>query len=466
MEVAVNYILYDDKTNIKNEGEARATIDDRYLTLTVMFGDPMLFAYTDIVGISDYDYKVDLLLTSKEKLNLWGLGYQYEDFLFQLYKLRNELLVKYLLIDEHLLKDGFEAQYKQIDPNGQTNQTENCEIRIYDTALVVLPQKSDPIRLPYCYITNVNKQDYKIKITNESLEKIEFAQLGQNFDSFAKSLSDALNKMILRTQEIIKELIPEATPLSISKLASIMKDGRAAKRKEIELQSQDFWRRLAKKIDEAGITKEFEFLNSFAARDQVCVGIKRGLMGDLTGTYIWMMFPLLNQGTSRLSNTIAIEAFNTQDKTGENSKQQIISENTVSETDEETSQNIDEEQKPTTTAATYFFRIMGRKEYALTKDEDLVKELQNLTKNMNRSMIDVNFRREPIFLSGEQLDSAKYAQYRFAIARMPSLQMLRSLFIGRVIHSSLEQWKNNVASLLAFNTKSLDDTEKWKKGEA
>jgi len=465
VDVAVNYKLYNDESNIKNQGEARATFDGRYLTLTVMFGEPMLFAYTDIVGISDYDYKVDLFLTSKEKLNLSGLGYQYEDFLFQLYKLRNELMLKYLLIDESLLKGGFEAQYKQLDPNGQTNQTGNCEIRLYDTAIVVLPQKSEPIRLPYCYITSVNKQDYTLKITNEFIEKIEFTQLGQNFDPLAKALSDALNKMILRTQENIKELIPEATPLAINKLSSLMKDGRATRRKEIELQSQDFWRRLEKKIGEAGITKEYEFLNSFAARDQVCVGIKRGLMGDLTSTYIWMMFPLLNPGTNRLSNTIAIEAFNTQDNTGENKKQQRNSENTVSET-EETSQNIDEEQKPATTGATYFFRTMGRKEYAQTKDEDLIIKLENFTKNINRAMVDVNFRREPIFLSKEQLDSTKYVQYRFAIERMPSLRMLRSLFIGRVIHSSPEQWQSNVASLLAFNTKSLDDTEKWKKGEA
>ena len=197
----------------------------------------------------------------------------------------------------------------------------------------------------------------------------------------------------------------------------------------------------------------------------MCVGIKRGLMGDLTGTYIWMMFPLLNPGTNRLSNTIAIEAFNTQDNTGENKKQQNSSENAVSETEEETSQTLDE-QKPATTGATYFFRTMGRKEYAQTKDEDLIIELENFIKNINRAMIDVNFRREPIFLSEEQLDSTKYVQYRFAIARMPSLRMLRSLFIGRVIHSSPEQWKSNVTSLLAFNTKSLDDTEKWKKGEA
>lgn len=141
MEVVVNYKFYDDKSNIKNEGEARATFDDKYLTLAVSFGEPMLFAYTDIVGISDYDYKVDLLLSSKEKLNLWGLGYQYEDFLFQLYKLRNELMLKYLLMEELLLQAGFQAKYTKLDPNGQTSQTGNCEIRLYDNALVVLPQK-------------------------------------------------------------------------------------------------------------------------------------------------------------------------------------------------------------------------------------------------------------------------------------------------------------------------------------
>src|SRR5674476_262334 len=135
MEVALNYKLYDGQANIKNEGEAKATFDDQYLTLTVMFGEPMHYAYTDIVGISDYDYKVDLFLTSKEKLNLSGLGYQYEDFLFQLYKLRNELMIKYLLIDESLLKGGFEACLLYTSPSPRDRQTGNCEIRLYDTAI-------------------------------------------------------------------------------------------------------------------------------------------------------------------------------------------------------------------------------------------------------------------------------------------------------------------------------------------
>jgi hypothetical protein len=64
------------------------------------------------------------------------------------------------------------------------------------------------------------------------------------------------------------------------------------------------------------------------------------------------------------------------------------------------------------------------------------------------------------------LASNEYVRYKFAIAKMPSLRILRRLFIGRVIHSLPEQWKSDVASLLAFNAKSLDDAEKWKKGDS
>jgi hypothetical protein len=463
LEFAVNYKLSDDNSNVKSEGEAKAVLDEKYLTLMVAFGKPMLFSYADIVEISDYDYKVDLFFISKEKLNLWGLGYQYEDFLFQLFKFRNELLLKYLLMEESLLQAGFEAQFTRLDSNGQINQAGNCEIRLYDTALLVLPQRGEPIRLPYCYISQVSKSDYKIAVTSESGEKMEFSMLGEKFDPFGKALSDAFNKMVLRAQENIKELIPEADPSIVNNLAALMKDGRAAKRKDIELLSSDFWPRLTKRIEKAGISTEYEFLDSLAEKDQVCVGLKRGLMGDLTGSYTWMLFPLRNAVSGRLSNAIALEAFVTQNNSQGNEER--LKETVYLKPEERSEQGPNEKQTSATAGATYFFKIIGRKEYPQTKDEDLTKKLENFNKNINRCMIDINFRREPIFLSEAQLESTKYVQYRFAIARMPSLRILRSLFIGRVIHSSPKQWKTDVTSLLAFNARSLDDTEKWKKGD-
>jgi hypothetical protein len=464
MEVTVNYKFYDNGSNLRNEGEAKVSLDERYLTLSVAFGESMLFGYTDIVRISDYDYRVDLFFTSNEKLTLWSLGYNYEDFIFQLFKLRNELMLKYLLIEESLLQSGFQGQYVLLDPNGQINQNGNCEIRLYDTALVVLPQKNEPIRFPYCYIIDVNKQDYKLTITNESQEKTEFTQLGQNFDPFVKALSDAINKMILRTQQSIKELIPEAPPTAISKLAALMKDGHAARRKDIEQQSIAFVRRLTKKMDEAGLLAEYDFLNSLSAKDQVYFGMKRGLMGDLTGTYVWMLFPLLSPETNRLSNTIALEAFNTQGDTKEDEAQSA--KYMGSEILEETNHNSGQEKKSGPTGATYFFKAIGRKEYLQTTDDDLIKEIEGFIKNFNRSMIEINFRREPIYLTENQLDSTQYTQYRFAIAKIPSLRVLRNQFVGRVIHASPEQWKADVINLLAFNNKSVDDNEKWSKGDS
>ncbi len=165
MEAEANYKLTDEQSNVKSEGQAKAILDENYLTLMVAFGESMLFSYTDIINISEGDYKINLQLASKEKLNLSGLGYEYENFLRELFRLRNELLLKYMLMEESLVKAGYEGQFAWFDAKGQLNQTGECEIRLYETALVFLPQKAEPIRVPFCYITQTSKTDYKLDRT-------------------------------------------------------------------------------------------------------------------------------------------------------------------------------------------------------------------------------------------------------------------------------------------------------------
>jgi hypothetical protein len=83
---------------------------------------------------------------------------------------------------------------------------------------------------------------------------------------------------------------------------------------------------------------------------------------------------------------------------------------------------------------------------------------------MNRGMLAINFRREPIYLPDERLEEPQYQKYSFAVAKIPALRELRQLFIGRVIHSSPEQWKKHVMDLLRFNVGTLDDNAKWERG--
>jgi hypothetical protein len=114
--------------------------------------------------------------------------------------------------------------------------------------------------------------------------------------------------------------------------------------------------------------------------------------------------------------------------------------------------------------ATYFFKIVNRKDFSNYKTaEELDSQTDEVMQKMNRCMLDINFRREPIYLPTERLEEAEYVKYKIALQRIPSLQLIRSFFIGRIIHSSPEQWKSDVMELLKFNLTTEDDTAKWKK---
>jgi hypothetical protein len=193
------------------------------------------------------------------------------------------------------------------------------------------------------------------------------------------------------------------------------------------------WQELEKKITSVGLNYSYAFLKELGRQDKIAIGFKRGLMGDLTGEYTWFLVPIYGTVEKGYGNAIAMEAAET---TGEESAGK----------------------------ATYFFRMISRKDFpTLQATEQLDGEVDKLLKTINRCMLDINFRREPIYLPEERLDEADYVKYKIASQRIPSLQTLRNLYIGRVMHASPEQWKNDVMELLRFNVATLDDLAKWKR---
>ncbi len=209
-----------------------------------------------------------------------------------------------------------------------------------------------------------------------------------------------------------------------------MKEGKAARRSDIESISPELWVELEKKLDVAGIKEEYDFLKSLAQKEKMCIGLKRGFLGDLTGEYIWFLIPIYSTNPDEPGNAVAMEAIS-----GEGGGK-----------------------------ATYFFRIVSRKDYPNFKNiEELHQKVDGFINRVNRCMLAINFRREPIYLADEKLEEPGYQRYKFAISKIPELQELRQLFIGRVIHSSTEQWKQDVMDLLKFNVETSEDAVKWSK---
>ena len=299
--------------------------------------------------------------------------------------------------------------------------------------MVVIPEKDDFVRVPYSDIEQVKAEDHKLVISRTSGGKVTFSKMAAKLDLMNRILSGAMNDLSGRVQSMVKELQPDLDPIVLGRISRFMREGKAAKRSDIESIVPEFWGRLEKKMEAAGISEEYGFLKTMSRQEKMCIGLKRGLMGDLTEEYIWFLIPIYSTDPSEPGNAIAMESTAGEGKGG----------------------------------ATYFFRILSRADYSrFEKLEDLDKAADSSLARINKCMIVVNFRREPIYLQDERLAESEYSRYLFSIRRIPELRLLRDQYIGRVIHSSPEQWRRDVMSLLKFNVITEEDKDRWTSEEA
>lgn len=428
MKCSLSYSLRTEEGQEQEGGEAEAQLSEEGLSVQPDFGDSLRVKYRDVSELKGEDYEIHLALSSGEELVLSKLGYKYEDFLRSLSKLRNEVLLEDLLMEETLRKSGVEADFRYSDAEGGEERDGRCSVRLYETALVLIPESGDFVRLPYGLLSGVEELDYELAVEMESGEVLELSKMGREFGPFKNELSEALNDLSLTTQDELRELLPGIDATTIRRAARMMRDGRAAKRSDLEAVSQDLWEKLESELESVGIKEEYDLLKSLSQESKIRIGFKRGLMGDLTGNYLWFLIPIYGTDPEEPGNAVAMEA----GSEGDGGK------------------------------ATYFFRIVGREEYPDLSQEDLDSEVDRTLDTINRAMLDINFRREPIYISEEKLKEPRYSKYKFSINRLPALRKLRDLYIGRVIHRSEEQWRSDVMDLLGFNVEAEGDDARWR----
>ena len=71
-------------------------------------------------------------------------------------------------------------------------------------------------------------------------------------------------------------------------------------------------------------------------------------------------------------------------------------------------------------------------------------------RELNRALVLLNFRREPIYLPDDSLTLQPcYRRYAIACRKIPELRRLRASFLGRAFHTSPPAWQKQVDGLLA-----------------
>lgn len=446
IECPLDYSLGDDG-GIISSGSAVGRIDEKNVSIIPKMGEAILFSPREILEFAEGDYVINLLLTSKEKLVLSKLGANFENFSRILSKARNDVVMKDLLMQESLIVGGLKGFYELSGKSG------NCELRIFDAGLVVIVERGEPLRFHYSNISGIEEGDYRLTITMENGDKLTISRMGGQHEPFRKALNDAMNALALKTQDLIKSVTPSADSSMARKAARLMRDGKAARKGDLDAISPVIWRGLEKKIEEIGILTEYQFLRSLAQQDKMCVGVKRGLMGDITGDYLWILAPVPG------SNAIILEAVTV----GEGETVEPLQ--SAVKGDEETPEKEPEEEKEEEDKeggrwATYVFNIVPRSEYPA---QDMGARTDEMIGRLNDCMLTINFRREPIFTTDEDLELPRNIKYWYSVQKLPSLRELRGRFVGRVIHLNKEQWQKGVRDVLSFNVSAKDDKAKFKK---
>lgn len=426
MQCPAAYQLHHQDGRILSRGAATIRLEEDRVAVTPASGTPIILDMRDIIDVSEHDFRLHLNLVSREALLIFDIGPRYDDLRRTLSRLHNETMIECLLKSETLRKAGVPAEFNITDEAGGPGPEGRCEARLYETSLVIMPEKGELLRFPFSDLTGVKSEEPNLVIKTDFGERIVLTKLGRQFDAFFGALLVAHNEVSIRTQTFLKESFPMASDSIIRRAARLLKEGRAAGQAAIEDISPDLWLEMEEELASAGLSEAYEFLRTLGRRERTCIGLKPAPLMSRTGNFVWFMIPIYSTDPTRPGNAVALEA-----------------------------SHLDGGEA---VATTYFFKIMNRNDYQEPKNlETLGLEAERQLARINRALLAANFQWPAIHLSDDALLDAANREYFFSAARTPALRELRRMFIGRVRHGTPEQWERDVLELLAFNVTAEDD---------
>jgi hypothetical protein len=188
-------------------------------------------------------------------------------------------------------------------------------------------------------------------------------------------------------------------PFKLRKLVGSFLDGLAVPLKI----ARDAWPALSDamiaELAKAGLDESWKACINLGSADAARIGQKEALKAS-SGLYRWFFIPVIRGNKA----AIVMEASSEGD----------------------------------TGRATYVFRVPGGPEAS-----------EEAMDGLNYGLVMVNFRREPIFMTDEQMHKPQNEHYLRSVERVPALAELRTNFMGKVAHTNPEAWRDGLVEALS-----------------
>jgi hypothetical protein len=432
------------------EGPCRLSFADESLTLTPASGAPLACDLADVDVFSSGDYELSLKLYTGRTILLTHFAKDFQNLCHDLLQAWRARLIQCLLLEdlEEIARYDGDAQLD----SAEGASSGRAEIRLYKSNLAILPEGATGFSWRLADIDSVDFDEGTYTLGLRSgRDRLILTRMAKRTREFIDKLQEGMTDISEKSASMIHGLFPFLNPDQSRRASELMKEGRAAPisdlnsihpkteealiRNAVDKALRPYFDALRVQTSAQGYFAGFKFIRPEPGEEAPAVegespvgedaappaetadafGEEDAAARDDEGedkekgepVLHWFFFPLQASGGKVPSNVVAWEASSRGGR------------------------------------ATYFFRLQQGRNQAGNAVQESIRQL-------NRAIVLLNFRREPIFLSDDSLEAQpRFHRYAIAKRKIPALRQLRASFLGRALHTSFEAWQKQVQVIIS-----------------
>lgn len=402
-------------------GEAKLTVGEDGLAVTALF-DAADIPYADMTALELADYTITIK-THGGSFTLSRMGNWCQPFYDALFEAYNQKVLKALFVSDKLLMKT-SGHYQYVEDGFVVAGV--APLQVHENCVCILPPNLAARRIPLCFLSALRKGEHDLSLELKTGEHYTFSKLGREHQPFVSSIEKQLRVLRENALAAVKEIDPALTTAQASNIAKLMPEGVAAPLGALACIAPSFVDALNGYIGESRISESADAFAELCDPAQICVGIKKDFARSAS--------PAPDGGMAALAQLVpgASPAQTATDKAETPERKMIWL--------------IAPGQKPGTAAVEF---AGGEETAAATFFYQFGVPWDAFWQKLNYAMEAINFKREVIRLSDEELQKAEQADNRMAVQRNPALRYIRSCFAGRAIHRSMAAWQSEVAAHLS-----------------
>jgi hypothetical protein len=428
-------------------GSCQLSFDTESLTLTPVAGVPLSFDLGDIDVFTPGDCELTLALYTGNKLVLNQFGKAFQNLSHDLLEAYRQRLVQCLLLEdlEEIARfDGF----ARLDSPRRAFASP-AEFRLYKSNLAVLPTQATGFqwRLADIDAMSFDEANYTVTLRSED-ESLLVSKLAKRTREFQESLRETTLQLSEKGAQTLRRMFPFFTPNQFQQVAQLMKEGRAAPLTRLTAIHPKTEQALVENVVDAKLRPYFDALLSHVPPGMLYAGFKL----------------IREEPETPAGEAEGEESANATGEAPEDTAEPSPQETTTEDEQKEEEPMLHwfffplaSKQNPSqpgtvvaweTTSkrgrATYFFRLQPP-----LAGSDHATALDAAIRELNRAIVLLNFRREPIYLPDDSLlIQPRYHRYAVACRKIPELRRLRASLLGRAIHTSPAWWQRQLETFL------------------